>query len=136
MPTENATETDRVMMKAALAEARQGYDEGGIPVGSVIAEREALLAAGRNRRVQAGNPAAHAAEADADFGDALAAVGDIDGDGISDLLVGAPLADAGGTESGEVRLLSGASGALVWFTSGFLGERFGTSVAGVNQRRS
>ena len=60
MPKGIETETDRTMMKAALAEARKGYDEGGIPVGSVVAEREALLAAGRNRRVQEGNPVAHA----------------------------------------------------------------------------
>ncbi len=71
------------------------------------------------------------ADAGADFGDALAAVGDIDGDGVTDLLAGAPRSDAGGAESGDVRLLSGASGALLWAVAGFSGEQFGASVAGV-----
>ncbi|MDZ4736421.1 MAG: nucleoside deaminase [Rhodospirillaceae bacterium] len=60
MPKGVATETDRVMMKAALREAREGYEEGGVPVGSVIAEGDTLLASGRNRRVQDSNPVAHA----------------------------------------------------------------------------
>jgi cytosine/creatinine deaminase len=54
-----ATETDRQMMRVALAEAQKGYDEGGVPVGSAIAEGGALLAAGHNRRVQDGDPIAH-----------------------------------------------------------------------------
>jgi hypothetical protein len=71
-------------------------------------------------------------EADADFGDALAAVGDVDGDGITDLFVGAPLADAFGADAGEVRLLSGANGAALWSVAGSAaGEQFGASVAGV-----
>lgn len=60
MPKGIATDTDRVMMKAALLEARLGYEEGGVPVGAVIAEGDRLLAAGRNRRVQDNNPVAHA----------------------------------------------------------------------------
>lgn len=60
MPMGVATETDRAMIKVALGEAQSGYDEGGIPVGSVVAERDKLLASGRNRRVQDGNPVAHA----------------------------------------------------------------------------
>ncbi|MEX1107801.1 MAG: nucleoside deaminase [Dongiaceae bacterium] len=59
MPKGIATETDRVMMKAALVEARKGYDEGGVPVGSVVAEGDKLLSSGRNRRVQEGDPIAH-----------------------------------------------------------------------------
>lgn len=55
-----ATETDRALMKAALHEARLGYEEGGVPVGAVIAEGDRLLASGRNRRVQDNNPIAHA----------------------------------------------------------------------------
>jgi creatinine deaminase len=60
MPRGIATDTDRVLMKAALREARLGYEEGGVPVGAVIAEGDRLLAAGRNRRVQDNNPIAHA----------------------------------------------------------------------------
>jgi cytosine deaminase len=54
-----ASDTDLHMMRVALTEAQKGYDEGGVPVGSAIAEGEALLAAGRNRRVQDGDPIAH-----------------------------------------------------------------------------
>ncbi len=60
MPRGIATDIDRVMMKAALLEARKGCEEGGVPVGSVIAEGDRLLASGRNRRVQDNNPIAHA----------------------------------------------------------------------------
>ncbi|MEX0809033.1 MAG: nucleoside deaminase [Dongiaceae bacterium] len=59
MPKGIATDTDWAMMKAALVEARKGYDEGGVPVGSVVSERDKLLASGRNRRVQDGDPIAH-----------------------------------------------------------------------------
>ena len=60
MPKGVATETDRAMIKVALGEAQSGYNEGGIPVGSVVTERDIILASGRNRRVQDGNPVAHA----------------------------------------------------------------------------
>ncbi len=47
------------------------------------------------------------------FGDALAS-GDVNGDGIQDLIVGAPLAHVGGTTSGgSVFLYSGADGSLL-----------------------
>ena len=40
-------------MKAALDEARQGAEEGGIPIGAALADREGnLVATGRNRRVE------------------------------------------------------------------------------------
>lgn len=47
------------------------------------------------------------------FGHALAGPGDTDGDGTPDVVVGFPLADAGGTDSGGARVLSGSSGALL-----------------------
>jgi cytosine deaminase len=46
-------------MRLALEEAQRGYDEGGVPVGSVLAEGGRLVARGRNRRVQEGDPIAH-----------------------------------------------------------------------------
>jgi len=46
-------------MRRALREAQAGFDEGGIPVGAVIARAGAVLAAGHNRRVQLGNPILH-----------------------------------------------------------------------------
>lgn len=40
-------------MKAALEEARAGADEGGIPIGAALVDREGrLVATGRNRRMQ------------------------------------------------------------------------------------
>jgi cytosine deaminase len=48
------------MLEVALREARAGRAEGGIPIGAAIFTREGkLLGAGRNRRVQQGDPSAH-----------------------------------------------------------------------------
>lgn len=59
MPFSNGSEDDVRFMSLALDEARAGYDEGGVPVGSVLVERNSLLARGHNRRVQEGDPIAH-----------------------------------------------------------------------------
>lgn len=53
------TDTDRHFLRLAYEQAKRGYDEGGCPIGSVLAEGERLIAAGRNRRVQEGDPIAH-----------------------------------------------------------------------------
>jgi cytosine/creatinine deaminase len=50
---------DLEMMQAALAQARAGLEEGGVPVGAVLASGGQALAAGRNERVQRGDPVAH-----------------------------------------------------------------------------
>lgn len=47
-------------MQIAIEEARIGLSEGGIPIGSVLARGGELLGRGHNRRVQHGNPIAHA----------------------------------------------------------------------------
>jgi len=44
----------------ALEEAQMGYQEGGIPIGSVIVHKEKIIGRGHNRRVQQGNPILHA----------------------------------------------------------------------------
>ena len=59
MPRGTITERDRRFMRHAFDEMRQGYEAGGVPVGSVIAEGDTLLAAGHNKRVQHGDPIAH-----------------------------------------------------------------------------
>ena len=51
--------TDAKFLRLAYEEALAGYDEGGCPIGSVLAEGERLIARGRNRRVQHGDPIAH-----------------------------------------------------------------------------
>lgn len=50
---------DRQFMQAALAEAQQGFDEGGIPIGSVMVVDGQIIGRGHNRRVQQGNPILH-----------------------------------------------------------------------------
>jgi len=50
---------DRDMMTLALAQARASLDEGGVPVGAVLAVGDQVLAAGHNERVQHGDPTAH-----------------------------------------------------------------------------
>jgi len=48
------------MLAVALAEARKGLAEGGIPVGAAIFDANGrLLGAGHNRRVQHGDPSMH-----------------------------------------------------------------------------
>lgn len=53
------SETDRKFLRIAYDEARAGFDEGGCPIGSVLAEGDRLIAQGRNKRVQEGDPIAH-----------------------------------------------------------------------------
>lgn len=49
------------LMDEALAEARRGLAEGGLPIGSVLADRDGqVVARGHNLRVQSGDPTAHA----------------------------------------------------------------------------
>jgi hypothetical protein len=70
-------------------------------------------------------------DAGARFGGALDAVGDVNGDGIVDWVVGAPNRNAAPFGGGEARLISGADGStlVTWFpTSGASG--YGWSVCG------
>ena len=55
-----ADQTDREMMALALGQARVSLEEGGVPVGAVLAAGSAqVVAAGHNERVQRGDPVAH-----------------------------------------------------------------------------
>ena len=48
------------MLAVALEEARQGFAEGGIPIGAALFTRSGILVGrGHNRRVQHGDPSAH-----------------------------------------------------------------------------
>lgn len=53
------TDTDRRFLRIAYEEALAGYEEGGCPIGSVLAEGDRLVSRGRNQRVQKGDPVAH-----------------------------------------------------------------------------
>ena len=53
--------TDEQLVLQALAEAEKGLAEGGLPIGSVLADRSGeIVARGHNMRVQTGDPTAHA----------------------------------------------------------------------------
>jgi len=47
-------------LAAAIAEARQGLSEGGIPIGSVLVIDSQIVGRGHNRRVQNGSAVLHA----------------------------------------------------------------------------
>jgi cytosine deaminase len=52
-------QTVDTFLQAALAEARQGLDEGGIPIGSVLVHRGVIIGRGHNRRVQQNSAVLH-----------------------------------------------------------------------------
>lgn len=47
-------------MKAAIDEAKQGRQEGGIPIGSVLVKDGKIVGRGHNKRVQDNDPVTHA----------------------------------------------------------------------------
>lgn len=50
---------DKKFLRLAYDEAKSGFDEGGCPIGSVLARGANLVSSGRNQRVQKGDPIAH-----------------------------------------------------------------------------
>ena len=53
------TETDLRMLRIAYEEAKLGFEEGGCPIGSVLARGSEEVSRGHNQRVQQGDPIAH-----------------------------------------------------------------------------
>jgi cytosine deaminase len=53
------TDWDRRFVELAFLEAKKSADNGGLPIGSVLAKGSRLLASGHNQRVQHGDPIAH-----------------------------------------------------------------------------
>lgn len=51
--------TDEELLAHAVAEARQGLSEGGIPIGAALAHKGTLLGVGHNRRVQQNSAIRH-----------------------------------------------------------------------------
>lgn len=47
-------------MEAAIAQAKQGRKEGGIPIGSILVKDGKIVGRGHNKRVQDGDPVTHA----------------------------------------------------------------------------
>lgn len=52
-------DNDKKFLRIAYEEALAGFNEGGCPIGSVLAKGDLLIAQGRNQRVQKGDPIAH-----------------------------------------------------------------------------
>ena len=53
--------SDRALLQEAVQEAKIGLRGGGLPIGSVLADRAGrIVARGHNLRVQTGDPTAHA----------------------------------------------------------------------------
>ncbi|WP_372894744.1 nucleoside deaminase [Stieleria sp.] len=52
-------QTDHYLLRRAYEEAVTGFNEGGCPIGSLLARGDEVLASGRNQRVQQGDPIAH-----------------------------------------------------------------------------
>ncbi len=59
MPMIEPTGEHLRLMRRAYAEAKIGYDEGGLPIGAILVEDGEVVGAGHNRRVQEGDPIAH-----------------------------------------------------------------------------
>ena len=57
VPTPNSQ--DVTFLSAAIDEAQLGAGEGGIPIGSVLVHRGAIIGRGHNRRVQRGSVVLH-----------------------------------------------------------------------------
>lgn len=56
-----ASDLHHQLLREALQEARLGLTEGGLPIGSVLADSAGhVIARGHNLRVQTGDPTAHA----------------------------------------------------------------------------
>ncbi len=53
------TDADRQLLDAAIAEARAGRAEGGVPIGAALANPGGLLGVGHNKRVQLGSATRH-----------------------------------------------------------------------------
>jgi len=53
------TSIDSRYLENAYNLARRSYEEGGIPIGSILVSGDKVIGAGYNRRVQDGDPIAH-----------------------------------------------------------------------------
>lgn len=72
--------------------------------------------------------AASGGQVNDEFGASVSNIGDVNGDGRPDVLVGAPYDDSNGTSSGRVWVLSGLDGSVIRFVDGTSNEAHGSSV--------
>jgi creatinine deaminase len=54
-----ASSAELELFETALAEAQQGFNEKGIPIGSILVEDGRIVGRGHNKRVQEGDAIAH-----------------------------------------------------------------------------
>lgn len=60
MSTNEKRDEEMSFMQAAIAQARKGLSEGGIPIGSVLVKDGQIIGFGHNKRVQENDPIMHA----------------------------------------------------------------------------
>ena len=88
-----------------------------------------------NARVLSGSDGSVLYSFDGDLGDefgrSVSGAGDVNGDGVPDLIVGAPRDDNNGDRSGSAKVFSGADGIVLFtFNGDSAGDDFGRSVSG------
>ena len=59
MTSSTTEQSPRELLAAAVAEARRGRDEGGVPIGAALVVDGQVIAVGHNRRVQEGSAIKH-----------------------------------------------------------------------------
>ena len=65
------------------------------------------------------------------YGQSVSGAGDVDGDGVDDLIVGVPSASTVGSWNGRVEVRAGQTGNLLWAFEGLAGgDKLGSAVAG------
>lgn len=65
------------------------------------------------------------------YGHAVGNAGDVNGDGVHDIIVGVPFEDVNGQNAGQARVLNGVNGSTLWvFNGASANDQFGYAVAG------
>jgi hypothetical protein len=111
-------------------EAAGDVDKDGVPdvIASAPGGDKAYLYSGRSGKVLRTLDAPQKGEA---FGRHVSDVGDQNGDGYADVIVGAPLNDAGGEDVGRAYVYSGKDGTILLTLTGEQpGDQFGAAAAG------